>query len=104
MSPRFRQLLKNLRARRKEPTFILVVVALGFSALAFAIAGKNIEAGALVALELGFLWIVAHFGDDNDEPQHPVPGWDNPWRTVQRDKDAGLLMPLLLPQPAPVSM
>lgn len=108
MSPRARLMLKNLRSHCRNPAFVMVLGTLAAIALVAAVTEAWLMAGSFTACGLGFAWIASQFGDD--DPQHPVPGWDprstagpSPYRIpCSVDEDCGILLPLIVPRPITV--
>lgn len=70
------QFFRNLSVHvRFAPFDMLVGLFLGLAAMN-AVTGHPVQAAAWILCFVAMVCIAGFLGDDDDDPQHPVPGWD----------------------------
>jgi len=67
---------RNVRWNLQFPPFILVECVFVFSALINAVTRQPVVAGVWTLVAIGFMIMLGFVGGSDDDPQHPVPGWD----------------------------
>lgn len=67
---------RNMRWNLRFPPFIMFECIFLFSALINAVTGQSKVAGVWTLVAVGFVILLGFVGGDDDDPQHPVPGWD----------------------------
>lgn len=71
------QAWRNLRSHARHPAFVMVLLGLLLPCLCARLSGAS-GAGLLFGPALAALFVAAAALSDgeDDDPQHPVPGWD----------------------------